>query len=89
VPALPAGTGHVRSGVRFALPGSCATIEEKRPLINGPGTHNRIVRTLPEERASRSMCQQQAREICAGSRSRFHVTITVNSDREVGGADRI
>src|SRR5256886_7994392 len=71
------GTGHVRSVSSVALQ-LLRAIEET--LLKGP-THNLIVRTLPEIAL---YVLNNKRAHLRGLEERFHVTITVNSDEEVG-----
>jgi ribonuclease E len=72
------GTGHVRSVSSVALQ-LLRSIEET--LLKGP-THNLIVRTRPEIAL---YVLNHKRAHLRGLEERFHITITVNSDEEVGG----
>ncbi len=72
------GTGHVRSVSSVALQ-LLRTVEET--LLKGP-THNLIIRTLPE---TALYVLNHKRAHLRGLEERFKVTLTVNSDEEVGG----
>ena len=72
------GTGHVRSVSSVALQ-LLRSIEEM--LLKGP-THNLIIRTLPDIAL---YVLNHKRAHLRGLEERFKVTLTVNSDEEVGG----
>jgi ribonuclease E len=72
------GTGHVRSVSSVALQ-LLRSIEET--LLKGP-THNLIIRTLPD---TALYVLNHKRAHLRGLEERFKVTLTVNSDEEVGG----
>ena len=72
------GTGHVRSVSSVALQ-LLRSIEET--LLKGP-THNLIIRTRPEIAL---YVLNHKRAHLRGLEERFQVTLTVNSDEEVGG----
>ena len=72
------GTGHVRSVSSVALQ-LLRSIEEM--LLKGP-THNLIIRTRPEIAL---YVLNHKRAHLRGLEERFRVTLTVNSDEEVGG----
>ena len=72
------GTGHMRSVSSVALQ-LLRSIEET--LLKGP-THNLIVRTRPEIAL---YVLNHKRAHLRGLEERFHVTLTVNADEEVGG----
>jgi len=72
------GTGHVRSVSSVALQ-LLRSIEET--LLKGP-THNLIIRTLPD---TALYVLNHKRAHLRGLEERFKVTLTINSDEEVGG----
>ena len=72
------GTGHVRSVSSVALQ-LLRAIEEM--LLKGP-THNLIIRTLPD---TALYVLNHKRAHLRGLEERFKVTLTVNSDEDVGG----
>src|SRR6185369_743577 len=72
------GTGHVRSVSSVALQ-LLRSIEEM--LLKGP-THNLIIRTLPD---TALYVLNHKRAHLRGLEERFKVTLTINSDEEVGG----
>src|SRR6187549_3164198 len=72
------GTGHVRSVSSVALQ-LLRSIEEM--LLKGP-THNLIIRTRPEIAL---YLLNHKRAHLRGLEERFKVTLTINSDEEVGG----
>ena len=72
------GTGHVRSVSSVALQ-LLRAIEET--LLKGP-THNLIVRTRPDIAL---YVLNHKRAHLRGLEERFHVSLTVNADEEVGG----
>src|SRR5690348_8217726 len=72
------GTGHVRSVASVALQ-ILRALEEM--LIKG-ATHNLIIRTLPD---TALYVLNHKRAHLRGLEERFKVTLTINSDEEVGG----